>query len=410
MKAEIITIGDEILIGQIVDTNSAWMGQELNNLGIDVYQITSVHDNREHILAALHNAKNNADIVLLTGGLGPTKDDITKQVLCEFFNCTMHYDNPTILAIEKRLAQRGIPMIQLNKDQALVPDACTVLANSEGTAPGMWFEKDDTVFISMPGVPYEMKSIMTEHVLPKLATKTRHEAIYHQTTIVYGVPESLLSEKLNDWENNLPENLKLAYLPNQLLIRLRISSWGNNIDELKSLVKEEVEKLRDILSNNIFSFTDESMGKTIGKLLVDKKQTISVAESCTGGSLAYAFTSNQGASAYFKGGIVAYENNIKEIVLGVKQRTLQQYGAVSNETAVEMVKGIMKLMNTDFAIATTGIAGPDGGTPEKPVGTVCIAVAHKNKVIVEKYHFNRKREHNIERTIQTALYMLKSIL
>lgn len=410
MKAEIITIGDEILIGQIVDTNSAWMAQELNHLGVDIFQITSVHDDREHILDALRNAQQNADVVLITGGLGPTKDDITKRVLCEFFNCEMHYNENTLQAIKERLEKRCIAMIQLNKDQALVPNACTVLSNAEGTAPGMWFEKDGVIFVSMAGVPYEMKHIMTTHVLPRLAKLTQRQAIYHQTTIVHGVPESLLAEKISDWEEHLPSNIKLAYLPNQLLVRLRLSAWGENEAELKAQVSAEIEKLKAIIGNHIFSFTDEDMGKTIGNLLTERQQTISVAESCTGGKLAYAFTSNSGASTYFKGGITAYANNIKELLLGVSKETLENEGAVSEQTAKEMVLGAMLQMQSDYAIATTGVAGPNGGSDEKPVGTVCIAVASKTELIVETFHFNRHREHNIERTIQTALFMLKSII
>ncbi len=410
MKAEIITIGDEILIGQIVDTNSAFMGQLLNDCGIEVYQITSVHDNQEHIIEALNNAKNNANIVLITGGLGPTKDDITKKVLCKFFDCKTHYHMPTMQAIEERLSKRAIPMTQLNKDQALVPDACTILANSEGTAPGMWFEKDDVIFVSMPGVPYEMKSIMENQVIPRLLTLNEKKAILHQTIMVYGIAESILSDMLNDWEDNLPKNIKLAYLPNQLMIRLRLSAYGTEKQELQKQIKLEVEKLKIIIPNNIFAFSDEKLGAIIGRLIADKNKTIAVAESCTGGSLAYAFTSNSGASEYFKGGIVAYSNKIKEQMLGVNSNTLNKFGAVSNQTATEMAQGVIKLMDADYSIATTGIAGPSGGTKQKPVGTVCIAVADKNRVIVKEYQFNREREHNIERTIQTALHMLKALI
>lgn len=406
MKTEIITIGDEILIGQIVDTNSAWMAQQLNLLGIDIFQITSVHDDREHILKALQEAQNNADVVLITGGLGPTKDDITKRVLCEYFNSQMHYDDATLHAIEQRLAKRGIEMIQLNKDQALVPDVCAVLSNAEGTAPGMWFEKEGVVFVSMAGVPYEMKHIMTTHVLPRLAERTNHAAIFHQTIIVYGVPESLLAEKISDWEDNLPQNMKLAYLPNQLLVRLRLTVWGEDEEKMKAIIAEEVEKLQVIIGSNIFSCEDEEMGQTIGKMLSSQGKTIAVAESCTGGKLAHAFAAHPGASAYFQGGIVAYDNHIKEKVLGVRPETLRKHGAVSEETAIEMAQGVMQLMNTDYAIATTGTAGPDGGTAEKPVGTVCIAVASHEKIEVKTYHFTSNREHNVERTIQTALFML----
>lgn len=410
MKAEIITIGDEILIGQIVDTNSAWIGQQLNQLGVELYQITSVHDDREHILSALSHAQKNADVVLITGGLGPTKDDITKRVLCEYFDCGMHYDENTLQAIEQRLARRGIPMIQLNKDQALVPDTCTVLSNAEGTAPGMWLEKEGVVFVSMAGVPYEMKHIMTTHVLPKIAQRNQQSVIHHQTIIVFGVPESLLAEKISAWEANLPSHMKLAYLPHQLLVRLRISAWGKEEAKLKEQVETEAKKLQTIIPKNIFSFADESMGITIGKMLSANQQSIAVAESCTGGSLAHAFTAHAGASAFFKGGVVAYANEVKEKALGVKAETLALHGAVSKETAIEMAEGVRSFMQSDYAIATTGIAGPSGGTAQKPVGTIHIAVTNGKQVLLEECHFDRQREHNIERTVQTALFMLKTLI
>ncbi len=410
MKAEIITIGDEILIGQVIDTNSAWMGQELNRCGIEVYQVRSIHDNREHILSALKSAQQNADLVLITGGLGPTKDDITKKVLCEYFNCQLHYHKPTLEAVEARLSKRGIPMSQLNKDQALVPNICTVLSNKEGTAPGMWFEKDNTIFVSMPGVPYEMKSIMKDEVLTRLLSQTGHSAIKHKTILIYGIPESVLSDMLNQWEDQLPKHIKLAYLPHQLTIRLRLSAVGENSEQLEKELEELANQLKELIPNNIVAIKDESLGSILGETLAKLKKTIAVAESCSGGSLAHAFTAVAGSSNYFKGGVVAYANEVKQEVLGVSQECLANNGAVSEQTAIAMANGVRALLKTDYAIATTGIAGPDGGSEEKPVGTVWIAIANGSNTTAQKFSFLRNREHNIERTVQSALVMLKQII
>ncbi|WP_163714418.1 competence/damage-inducible protein A [Mangrovibacterium lignilyticum] len=410
MKAEIITIGDEILIGQIVDTNSAWMAEQLNLNGIEVFQITSVHDDHGHIIKALFDAESRADLVLITGGLGPTKDDITKKCLCEYFQCSMRLDEPTLAAVTERLSKRNIQINLLNRNQALVPEACTVLHNSNGTAPGMWFEKDDTIFVSMPGVPYEMKGLMEEEVLPRLRENGKVKSIYHQTVLVYGIGESILAEQLDEWETALPSFVKLAYLPNQLMVRLRLSAYGDNMDELKEVVEARIRELETIIPDNIFGYNDDTISGITGKLLQQAGAMVAVAESCTGGNIAHLYTEVPGSSDYFKGGVVAYSNEVKMALLGVKEETLMTQGAVSRETALEMVHGVKKALQTDYGIATTGIAGPDGGTDEKPVGTVWIAVSGKKETVVECFRFHHNRERNIERSTQTALNMLRQLI
>lgn len=410
MKAEIITIGDEILIGQIVDTNSAWISEQLNLHGIEVFQITSVHDNHNHILEALSNAEKHADLVLITGGLGPTKDDITKKVLCDFFDCELVVNEQVLQHVTDILTRRGVKMNQLNKDQALVPSACKVLHNSLGSAPGMWFEKNDTIFVSMPGVPFEMKGLVEEQILPRLRDNGKAKSIYHETVLVYGIPESILAEKIEHWENALPSFIKLAYLPSQLMIRLRLSAYGTEPQVLKDEVEQQIELLKSIIPNHIFGYNGDSLAGVTGKLMAESGVTLGVAESCTGGNIAHMFTENPGSSVYFKGGVVAYSNEVKSSVLGVSPKTLEAHGAVSKEVALEMVQGVKKVLGTDYAIATTGIAGPDGGTPEKPVGTVWIAVAGQHNIKVERYNFAHNRERNIVRSTQTAINMLRQLL
>ena len=410
MKAEIITIGDEILIGQIVDTNSAWMGEQLNLHGIEVFQITSVHDQHDHILEALANAEKHADLVLITGGLGPTKDDITKKVLCDYFNCELELNEQVLANVTERLTKRNVSMNQLNKDQALVPSKCTVLNNSTGTAPGMWFEKNETIYVSMPGVPFEMKSIMSEEVLPHLAKNGKAKSIYHQTVLVYGIPESMLAEKIEAWETALPDFIKLAYLPSQLMIRLRLSAYGNQMESLQQEVSRQISQLKLIIPEHIFGYNSDTLAGVTGKLLKKADATLGIAESCTGGMIAHLFTSNAGSSAYLKGGIVAYSNEVKMGLLGVQQKTLEAHGAVSKEVALEMAQGVQRTLNTDYAVATTGIAGPDGGTAEKPVGTVWIAVISKQNIKLERYTFAHNRERNILRSSQATINLLRQLL
>lgn len=410
MKAEIITIGDEILIGQIVDTNSAWMSEQLNLHGIEVFQITSVHDHHDHIMEALSNAEKHTDLVLITGGLGPTKDDITKKVLCDYFDCELVVNEQVLQHVTDILTRRGVKMNQLNKDQALVPSACKVLHNSKGSAPGMWFEKNETIFVSMPGVPFEMEGLMEEQILPRLRNNGKAKSIYHETVLVYGLPESILAEKIESWENALPSFIKLAYLPSQLMIRLRLSAYGTEPQALEDEVVQQIEKLKKIIPNHIFGYNGDTLAGVTGKLMAESGTTLGIAESCTGGNIAHMFTENPGSSIYFKGGVVAYSNEVKSSVLGVSPETLETHGAVSKEVALEMAQGVKKVLGTDFAIATTGIAGPDGGTPEKPVGTVWIAVVGQHNIQVERYNFVHNRERNIVRSTQTAINMLRQLL
>lgn len=410
MKAEIITIGDEILIGQIVDTNSAWMGQNLNLHGIEVYQVTSVHDNRDHILKALAEAESRVDLVLITGGLGPTKDDITKKVLCEFFNTELVFYPEVLEHVKSLLSSRNVVINQLNRDQALLPANCTVLHNSAGTASGMWFEKNNTIFVSMPGVPFEMEAIMTEEVFPRLIQMGITQSIVHKTVLTIGLPESMLAEKIEEWESALPEFIKLAYLPSPMMVKLRLSGYGNDKLLLQTEIDNQVKTLLQIIPEYVFGFDDENLGIVLGRMLVESNQTLAVAESCTGGNIAHFLTSNPGSSAYFKGGVVAYSNEIKNKLLDVPVNVIESVGAVSQQVAEAMATGARKALNADFAVATTGIAGPDGGTEEKPVGTVWIAVAGPSGVKSKMYIFKHNRERNIIRSTHTALNMLRTFL
>lgn len=410
MKAEIITIGDEILIGQIVDTNSAWMGQQLNLHGIEVYQITSVHDKHDHIMKALADAEENVDLVLITGGLGPTKDDITKNTLCEYFGTELVYFPEIFEHVRSLLSSRNVTINQLNRDQALLPASCTVLHNSAGTASGMWFERNGTIFISMPGVPFEMEAIMTEEVFPRLVKLGIMQSIVHKTVLTLGLPESMLAEKIEKWESALPGFIKLAYLPSALMVRLRLSAYGTDQAMLQAEIDKQVQELLTIIPEYVFGFDDENMALIIGRMLVKTSKSLAVAESCTGGNIAHFITANPGSSAYFKGGVVAYSNEIKIKLLNVPAEIIEKYGAVSQPVAETMAVGAQKALNADYAIATTGIAGPDGGTAEKPVGTVWIAVAGPSAVRSEKFIFRHNRERNIIRSTQTALNLLRTFI
>lgn len=410
MKAEIITIGDEILIGQIVDTNSAWMAEQLNLAGIEVYQITSVHDDRNHIMQALASAEQQVDVVLITGGLGPTKDDITKYALCEYFDTKLVFHEPTFEVIRERFKNRGIDFNKLNRDQALVPESCTVIPNAEGTAPCMWFERNDTIFVSMPGVPFEMKGLMSHEVLPRLLTSGKLKVIVHKTVLTQGVPESMLAIRIEEWENNLPPFIRLAYLPNPTSVRLRLTAIGTDAQLLRQEIDRQVGLLQLLLPTEIFGYDSETMADSVSRLLKAKKQVLAVAESCTGGYISHLLTLIPGASEWYAGGITAYGNSVKTNLLGVHPETLLQYGAVSENTAKEMALGVKEALKSDYAIATTGIAGPDGGTPDKPVGTIWISVAGPTKLIAQKYVFGNNRERNIMRSAQTALQMLRRLI
>jgi len=411
MKAEIITIGDEILIGQIVDTNSAWIAEQFNLSGIEIYQITSVHDDTGHIKEALKNAEEKADLVILTGGLGPTSDDITKHALCEYFNTKMVFHEPTFQHIKQRFKNRRIDLNKLNRDQALIPEGCTVLSNKVGTAPGMWFEKNDTIFVSVPGVPFEMKYLFEKEILPRVLHNGKTKAIFHKTVQTQGLPESMLAQRIENWETSLPKNIKLAYLPNPMSVRLRLSAIGSDLNALKKQVQGEIDRLKQLIPDHIFGFDNETLAEVIGRMLLEKGQSLCVAESCTGGYISHLITSVPGSSGWYKGGIIAYSNKIKQHLLGVSAELLEKYGAVSEQVVCEMAEGARRKMKADFSVATSGIAGPTGGTDEKPVGTVWIAVAGPGKTVAEKFVFGDNRERNIIRSSQTALQLLrKSIL
>ena len=407
MKAAIITIGDELLIGQTIDTNSAWMGAELSKSGFDVYRITSVHDRKEDILSALNEAAGKTDLVLITGGLGPTSDDITKPTLCEFFNTHLVLNTEVLSMIEEMMKHRNFSMNEKNRQQAKVPESCRVLKNASGTAPGMWFEKDNTIYVSMPGVPHEMKYLMTELVLPELNKRFTSQVIIHRNIMTYGTFESKLADILTGFESGLPENIKLAYLPASGIIKLRLTGTGEDRSLLSGIINDQVIKLYETIPEFIYGEDEESLEMVIGKLLISKNKTISTAESCTGGEIAHMITSVAGSSAYYKGSIIAYSNLIKTQLLGVQDYIITRYGAVSEYTAKEMAVGVRSILNTDFALATTGIAGPDGGTEYKPLGTIWMAVASERGTITEKRVFGNDRITNIKRFSLAALNLLR---
>ena len=407
MKAEIITIGDELLIGQTVDTNSAWIAAELSRIGFEVFRITSISDKRDHILKTLGEVAGRSDLVLITGGLGPTSDDITKQTLCDFFKTRLVFNEEVFKMIEKMLLRRNFLMNDNNRRQAEVPESCTVLFNAAGTAPGMWFEKDNTIFISMPGVPFEMMHIMKEHVIPELIKRFSTQIIIHRNIMTYGTFEARLAEILQDFEAELPAEIKLAYLPSSGVIKLRLTAFGINHRFLSDLIEEQVGKLYKIIPEFIYGENEESLEMVIGRLLKDKNATICTAESCTGGKIAQLITSVPGSSVYFRGSVIAYDNSVKTRLLNVPETMLIRNGAVSRETVEMMAEGGRDLFNTDFAVATSGIAGPDGGTEDKPVGTIWIAVAKDKKTVSEKHVFGNDRIVNIKRFSLAALNLLR---
>lgn len=413
MQVEIITIGDEILIGQIVDTNSAFIGQLLNLNGMSVKQITSVSDNKEHIIKALDEAKTRADVILVTGGLGPTKDDITKKTLAEYFNCKMRFDEQAYQDVVDLFSLYGKEVTPINRLQAEVPEKCEVIRNKNGTAPAMWFELDSKIIVSMPGVPYEMKAIMQEQVIPRLKTRFKLPAIFHKTVLTQGLGESFLSELISDWEDSLASlNIKLAYLPSPGIVRLRLSTKGNSEKDLIANVESKIAELQKIIPEYIYGYEiygeeRETLEHIVGKLLKEKKKTISTAESCTGGYISHLITKVAGSSEYYMGSVISYSYEIKESELGVSKEILNTQGAVSQAVVEQMAKSIREKYKTDFSISASGIAGPGGGTEEKPVGTVWIAVATPTKIISEKFLFGNNRERNIQKTANAALNMLR---
>jgi nicotinamide-nucleotide amidase len=402
--AEIITIGDEILIGQIVDTNSAWMATELNMAGVRVNKMTSISDNEASIWTALSEAERNADIVLITGGLGPTNDDITKNVLADYFGSTrMVVHEPSLKYIETSFVRKGMAVNELNRRQAEVPDCCTVIPNNHGTAPGMWFEKGKTIFVSMPGVPSEMMRMLPD-VLALLKRRIELPEIFHKTLLTYGISESALALKINEWENTLPKGVSLAYLPDvETGVKLRLSSY---VFDGKTIIEEQFNKLYPVLGKYVYGYESDTLESVVGKLLVRKGATLATAESCTGGRIAHRITSVPGSSAYFNGGVVAYSNEVKVNILGVDSTVIEKCGAVSSEVARQMAEGVRRILNADYAIATTGIAGPTGGTTEKPVGLCWFGIATPYETKTFSRHFTNDRDVNIAAAASMALYTL----
>ncbi|MBN4072243.1 competence/damage-inducible protein A [Flavobacteriales bacterium AH-315-E23] len=411
MKAEIITIGDEILIGQIVDSNSAWMAQQLNDAGIHVAQITSVSDNKEHILEALKLASGRAQIVLMTGGLGPTKDDITKSALCTYFNTELVMDEALLKHVKNLFDSFGAELLDVNKKQAEMPANCEVLINQKGTAAGMWFDHEGIIYVSMPGVPYEMKALMEEQVIPKLQKKFKSPHIVHKTILTQGVGESFLAEKIADWEDSLAaEDIKLAYLPSPGIVRLRLSSTGEDEASIKEKIDRKADELNALIPSYIYGSGDDTLESVVGDLMTSSDKTVATAESCTGGYIAHLITSVAGSSKYFVGSVVAYSNEIKENALNVDPALIESNGAVSEEVVKAMAEGIHKNYKTDYAISCSGIAGPDGGTEDKPVGTVWICVTSDKSVVARVFQFGTNRKRTIRITALTALNMLRKLI
>ncbi|RSK41208.1 competence/damage-inducible protein A [Hymenobacter perfusus] len=404
---EIMTIGDELLYGQVIDTNSAFMGQELGKLGLRVRQITSVSDRADEIVAALDLARQRAQVVLMTGGLGPTKDDLTKHVLARYFGAELVLHEPTLHHVEGIFARYNRPMLEVNRQQALVPANCTVLHNALGTAPGMWFEDRGTVFVSMPGVPFEMKGLMTDEVLPRLRQHFQTPPIEHVVVQTVGLGESFLAQRIESWEAALPANIKLAYLPSLGGVRLRLTGHDDGQPDLRARMEALLPELRTLLGDHIFAVGEINLETAVGTLLAERGLTVGTAESCTGGLLAHRLTSVPGSSRYYQGSIIAYSNDIKMQELGVKPETLAAHGAVSEAAVAEMAEGLRRRLGVDVALATSGIAGPDGGTDAKPVGTICIAYADARRTVTRQISFNRGRQLNLEYTTTAALNLLR---
>jgi len=410
IRAEIITIGDEILFGQITDTNTQWIGAELTNIGIRPVRKTSVGDIQEDIISALTEASQRADVIIVTGGLGPTKDDITKHTFCKYFGSELKINEDALALVTEFFAKRGREMTELNIQQAALPTNCTYIPNLWGTAPGMWFEKDNVIYVSLPGVPYEMKSLMEHAILPRLKERFVSNIIQHKIIRTIGIGESFLAETIEHWENALPTHIKLAYLPHFGQVKLRLTATGNNQEILDSELKHQVDTLLPLIKDFVFGYDADELESVIGRLLIERDATIGTAESCTGGFVASQLTNIPGSSQYFEGSVVSYSNTIKMNVLGVSRQTLEDFGAVSEQTAREMAEGARKVLNTTYAISTTGIAGPDGGTPEKPVGTVWIACATPTETVTQLLTLRSIRKVNIELTSSYVLNLLRKTI
>ena len=407
MKAVIVTIGDEILIGQIVDTNSAWLASQLNLSGVEIVEIRSISDNHKDIVSCLTDLESKVDLVVMTGGLGPTKDDITKKSLAQYFNSTMIENTEVLQHISTLFGKRGFKLTDINRQQALLPDNCIPLRNNSGTAAGMWFERSETVFVSMPGVPFEMKGIVQDELLPRLRKLINGNVIIHKTIMTQGIAESYLAAKIRHWEEELSPEIKLAYLPRPGIVRLRLTAIGKDLGRLNLILEKEVSKLLTIIPNEIFAFEDTSIEKVIGELLKEKGLSVSTAESCTGGRISAALTSVPGSSEYYLGSVIAYSNDVKINSLRVNPEDIEKYGAVSEQVVSQMAEGIRLNTNSDYGIATSGIAGPSGGTEEKPVGTTWIAVSSAENCLARQFNFGEHRGRTIDRATLTSLNMLR---
>lgn len=408
-QAEILNIGDEILIGQIVNTNAVWIAQELNKRGVPVKRMTTVGDTKTDMLNAIDQAIQHHDIVIITGGLGPTKDDLTKDVLTEYFQTQLVFNEDVFELLDNFFKKRGRTLNEANKTQCYVPEACTVLMNYWGTAPGMLFVKQGKMIVSLPGVPLEMKELMNKYVFPYIETHYPLPPILHRSYLTEGIPESELMMMLADWENNLPPNIKLAYLPSAGQVTLRLSTLNENGNG-RAMIAEQEEKLKSILGDEIIGYDGETLEQAIQRIFIEKQLTLGTAESCTGGYIAHKITSVPGSSAFFMGAVVSYHNRVKQEVLQVTEQTLKTVGAVSKETVIQMAEHARHLLHTDYAIAVSGIAGPDGGTPEKPVGTVWVAWATPSVTLTKKYRFGNDRLTNIHRTFQASLGVLRKLV
>lgn len=410
MKAEIIGIGDEILIGQVVDTNAVWISQHLNSLGVRVVEMVTVADEAGQIISTLDRYVGKIELIIMTGGLGPTKDDITKETLASYFDSKMVVHPQVLDRIRLYFKERGRTLIESNLRQADVPEKCRVLMNHQGSAPGMWFEKDSTILISLPGVPYEMKGIMQDHVFPEIQSRVEVPYIVHKTIMTQGVPESYLAATIRHWEAELPDCIKLAYLPRPGIVRLRLTAVDKCAIDAEQLLKINIDKLLNIIPQHIFGYDDISLEESLGLLLKERNLTLATAESCTGGNIARLITSIPGSSAYYAGSVVAYNNQIKTDVLGVDKGIIEERGAVSQEVVEQMALGIMNLYGTECAIATSGIAGPDGGTMEKPVGTIWVCVAYGSKIHAKKFRFSGSRDRIIDQTSYSGMQLLRRLI
>ena len=410
VEAEIITIGDEILIGQTVDTNSAWMGQQLNDVGVDVDRVVSIRDTKEAIIEALENVKPKTQLVLLTGGLGPTKDDITKYTLQDYFGGDLVFNQEAYDNVERIFKMFKKEVIEVNRLQAMIPSTCIMLLNEMGTAPGMLFERDGVYYVSMPGVPYEMKHLIRTHVLPLIKEKLNPGVVIHRTILTQGLGESFLAEIIKDWQDSLHEEISLAYLPSAGMVKMRLTVKGRDEKFLNELIEDAVAKLLPQIEKYVYGTENDTLESVVGALLKNDNATLSSAESCTGGNIARLLTTIPGSSAYFIGSVVAYHNNVKQNMLDVSENDLKTHGAVSEPVVLQMANGAKEKFGTDYAVATSGIAGPDGGTKDKPVGTIWIAVAGPKRTITRKFNFGNNRLRNIQKTSFMALNMLREEL